>query len=204
MDLHALTRLTRRNARVLGASAALVACSAPPPAAAPSSLRAADAPATGIAALLPLPDGYVIRYRVWSPGATSPEQIIFQVERTDPSHASLRSGSSVRRFEFVAHGVRVETGGYLLREPLEPGAEWTGPTGPVHVSAVDQTLDVSAGHFSGCLETTELGRAGPDTRTIVTSYCPGVGITAIRVEGGAESARFELDSFGPRVDIDAL
>jgi len=204
MDLHALTRWARRRARLLGASAAaLLACGAPPPAETPSPL-APNAAATGVAALLPLPDGYVIRFRVWLAGATSPEQVIFRVERTGSSHVLLRTGNSVQRLELVSDGVRLVTGGYLLREPLEEGAEWTGPAGPVRVTAVNQTLDVSAGHFSGCLETTEVKGHGAEQRAIVTSYCPGVGITTIRVEGDAQSERFELDSFGPRVDIDAM
>jgi hypothetical protein len=201
MDLHTLTR----GAHVLGASAAvLLACGAPPSADTPASMPAPGAPASGVAALLPLPDGYVIRFRVWLAGAANPEQVIFQVERTGPTHVLLRTGSSVQRLELVPDGVRLVTGGYLLREPLEEGAEWTGPKGPVRVTAVNQTLDVSAGHFSGCLETTELVEQSAAQRTIVTSYCPGVGITTIRVERDTESERFELDSFGPRVDIDAL
>ena len=65
---------------------------------------------------------------------------------TSPEHASLQ-------------GVRLLRGGYLLLAPLSLGAEWTGPVGRVHVSGVDQSVDVSAGHFEGCLETTEVGGA---------------------------------------------
>jgi hypothetical protein len=63
---------------------------------------------------------------------------------------------------------------------------------------------VSAGRFVGCLETTEGGASGLDARTIVTTYCPDVGIIEMRVEAGDHEERFELRSYGPSVDINAL
>jgi hypothetical protein len=56
----------------------------------------------------------------------------------------------------------------------------------------------------GCLETTEAAGAGLDARTIVTTYCPDVGITEMRIEAGDREERFELRTHGPGVDINAM
>jgi hypothetical protein len=153
---------------------------------------------------LPLEHGFVLSYWVWLPGSPTPEQVIFQIERRSATHASLRSGNSTKLLEVAAGGVRLVTGGYLLKAPLGLGAEWTGPVGRVRVTATDRSVDVSAGHFAGCLETTEASTEGSDARAIITAYCPGVGIAEIRVDGADGEQRFELRSFGPRVDVDAL
>lgn len=153
---------------------------------------------------LPLKADTVFSYRAWLPESTAPELLILQVERPTPTHASLRSGSSIKRIEFVADGVRLVTGGYLLKAPLREGSEWAGPAGRVHVTAVDREVKVAAGSFVGCLETTESDSRTGSPRTISTTYCPDVGIVKFSVEAGERQERFELESFGPRVDIDRL
>jgi hypothetical protein len=196
------------SARALHAVAAaclvpLIACSAPAlPARAPEP-PAAGATISGIERFLPLRDGFVLSYWVWLPGQQEPEQVIFQVERRSPSHASLRSGKTSKQLVLTDSSVRLVTGGSLLEAPLTLGRQWAGPLGRVRVTAVDRSIEVSAGSFSGCVETTELGPP-PGDRAIVTTYCPDVGITEIRVEAGDGQQRFELKSFGPRVDIDAM
>lgn len=153
---------------------------------------------------LPLADHTVFSYVAWLPESPEPQQLILQVERRGRERASLRSGNSVKRVEFVADGIRLVTGGYLLRAPLAPGADWAGPAGRVRVTRMDQAVDVIAGHFVGCLETTEGGGAGAGTRSIITTYCPGVGIVKFSVDDGERQERFELKSFGPHVDISTL
>jgi hypothetical protein len=95
------------------------------------------------------------------------------------------------------------TGGYLLKEPFAEGAEWVGPAGRARITSLDRDVDVAAGHFINCLETTERSR-GASPRIIVTTYCPDVGIATISVDDGQREERFELKSFGPHVDINAL
>jgi hypothetical protein len=154
---------------------------------------------------LPLKHDTVFSYAAWLSESTHPEQLILQVERRSPGHASLRSGNSIKRIELSADGVRLLSGGYLLKLPLSPGAHWTGPAGQVRISAMDQAVQVEAGAFVGCLETTEIaGAGGATSRAIVTTYCPGVGIVKFRIDAGERQERFELKSFGPRVDIDDL
>ena len=206
----------------LGAAAALLGLAACAPAAAAPASPAArggaplDPALAELERFLPLHDGHVLSYRVWLGNAGTPEQVIFQVERHSPARASLRAGSHVRQLEIGVKGVRLVTGGYLLVPPLERGAEWTGAAGPVQLSATGVAVKVPAGHFEGCLETLERDTRGPLERRILTSYCPDVGIARIEVDDGERlerfdvccftyvHSRFELLSFGPRVDVDAL
>jgi hypothetical protein len=153
---------------------------------------------------LPLQNDTVFSYTAWLAESPVPEQLILQVERRSPGRASLRSGNSIKRVEFVADGVRLVTGGYLLKAPLASGANWAGPAGRIHITGMDQTIDVSAGQFVGCLETTETGGQGHTARSIVTTYCPDVGIVKFSVDAGDRQERFELKSYGPRVDINNM
>ena len=193
-----------RQGATLAAGLLSFACAtSPPPARAPEPLAQSAEP-PGVERFLPLRDGFVLSYWVWLPGQQEPEQVIFQVERRSPSRASLRTGQSSKLLELSRDSVRLVTGGALLEAPLTLGAEWSGALGRVRVTAVDRSIEVSAGRFVGCLETTEQGHPGAAERAIVTTYCPDVGIAEIRVDDGEREERFELRSFGPRVDDDAL
>lgn len=179
-------------------------CAGSAPLAAPASPAPVLASEGGVERLLPLRDGFVLSYWVWTAASAEREQVIFRVERRSRERASLRTGNRVQRLELVANGVRLLSGGYLLQTPLSLGAEWTGPIGRVRVTAADKSIDVSAGRFVGCLETTEAGGTGLETRTIVTTYCPDIGITEMRVLVGDREERFELRSYGPGVDVNAM
>ena len=181
----------------------MAGCSTPPPAAPtqPAEVRAEIEPISSVERFLPLEHDSVFSYTAWVPQSPVPEQLILQVERRSPERASLRSGNSIKRVEFVADGVRLLTGGYLLKAPLASGATWAGPAGRIQVTGVDQTISVLAGQFVGCIETTETGGQGPSHRSIVTTYCPDVGIVKFSVDADDGQERFELKSYGPRVDI---
>jgi hypothetical protein len=188
----------------LGLWLAGVQCAAP---AAEEGVRAgtpgvAPSPQGSAERFLPLVNDTVFSYTAWVPESPDPEQLILQVERPSAGRANLRSGGSVKRLEMVADGVRLVTGGYLLKTPLAAGASWTGPAGRVQVSGIEQAVQVAAGQFVGCLETTESDAV--HARSIVTTYCPGVGIVRFSVDDGERQERFELRSFGPRVDVNAL
>jgi hypothetical protein len=73
----------------------------------------------------------------------------------------------------------------------------------VRITAVNQPVQVAAGKFAGCIETSESGAQG-SARSILTTYCPDVGIVKFSVDDGEREERFELESFGPRVDINQL
>ena len=185
------------------ALALLLACSAAPVPARGTTPGSYEPPApSDVERYLPLRDGDVLSYLVWQGDAPQPEQVIYQVERPSSRDASLRAGNQLRRLTVSESSVQLVTGGTLLAAPLELGAEWAGAAGRVRVTAVERSVDVPAGHFEGCLVTTE--QNGPGPASIVTTYCPDVGIATILVDGGEHHERFELRSFGPRVDIDAL
>jgi hypothetical protein len=192
----------------LSCVALLCACGAAPQGSrtgsAPSVASAASSNASELERFLPLKADTVFSYRAWLPESSAPELLILQVERSGPTRASLRSGSSIKRIELMPDGIRLVTGGYLLKPPLREGADWAGPAGRVRISGLDVTVDVAAGHFAGCLETTESDARGGSPRTITTTYCPDVGIVKFSVADGEREERFELQSFGPRVDIDRL
>jgi hypothetical protein len=179
-------------------------CARSAPLAAPASPAPAVDRENAVERFLPLRDGFVLSYWVRTAASLEPDQVIFRVERRSRERASLRTGNRVQRLELVANGVRLLSGGYLLQPPLSLGAEWTGPVGRVRVTAADKRVDVSAGRFVGCLETTESGGSEPEARTIITTYCPDVGITEMRVQVGDREEHFELRSYGPSVDIDSL
>jgi hypothetical protein len=183
-----------------------VGCAAPPSASSAAAPPASPASPTQSEAerFFPLLNDTVFSYTAWLPESAEPEQLILQVERPSPSHANLRSGNTIKRLELVADGVRLITGGYLLKGPLVAGADWAGPAGRVRITAVDQDVRVAAGQFAGCLETLESDAQGPVPRAIATTYCPGVGIVKFSVDDGERQERFELKSFGPRVDVNAL
>lgn len=181
-----------------------LACAGSAPASAPASPAPVLADESGFERFLPLRDGFVLSYWVSMAASAEREQVIFRVERRSRERASLHTGNRTQRLELAANGVRLLSGGYLLQPPLSLGAEWTGPIGRVRVTAADKSVDVSAGRFVGCLETTETGGSGLETRTIVTTYCPDVGITEMRVQVGDREERFELRSYGPGVDINAM
>ncbi len=170
---------------------------------APDESGAPQPSAAGVARFLPLEHDTVFTYKAWIPESPVAERLILQVDRKSSERADLRSGNSIKRIEFLPDGARLLTGGYLLKTPLELGAEWTGPAGLVRITAVNQPVQVPAGKFAGCLETSESGAQG-SARSILTTYCPGVGIVRFSADDGEREERFELESFGPRVDINKL
>jgi hypothetical protein len=182
-----------------------LACAEPPPARTPSSPAAREQRTLSDAErFLPLHADTVFSYSTWVTESSEPELLILQVERPSPNHANLRSGGSVKRLELVPDGIRLVTGGYLLKLPLQEGADWAGPAGRVRVTGVDRVVSVAAGRFTGCLDTTESDSRGASPRAILTTYCPGVGIVQFSVDDGERQQRFELKSFGPRVDVNQI
>jgi hypothetical protein len=190
--------------RIAGAALLLQACAAPGlPAAAPREAERV-APTPGVERYMPLRDGFVLSYLVSLPDSAERGQVIFQIERRSKTHASLRSGNRAEQLLVTAEAIRRVSGGTLLQAPLALGSEWAGPSGRVRVTALDRHVEVTAGQFTGCLETTETGGQGSSERSIVTIYCPDVGIAEIRVDDAGLEQRFELRSFGPRVDVGEL
>ncbi len=189
-----------RARALLGALLSCTACAAAP---ANSTAVAAAVPQTDLTRLIPLQDNTVFSYETYIEDTNERGIAVFQIKRPRPELAELSVAGQVRkRYYFEADGVRSGHGGYLLKLPLALNAQWTGDDGQVRVSAVDQSVDVPAGKFSGCLQTVEQAQLGAATRKTTTMFCPGVGITVLEIEanegGVSVLQRLTLKSFGPR------
>src|SRR5688572_29152547 len=99
-----------------------VGCAGSAPLAAPAAPAPALESESGVERLLPLRDGFVLSYWVSTAASAEREQVIFRVERRSPERASLHAGNRIQRLELAADGVRLLSGGYLLRAPLSFGA----------------------------------------------------------------------------------
>lgn len=175
-----------------------VALACAEPAATPGA-RAPAPPAEGVERYLPLPEGFVYQYDVETDtGETG--RMMMQVSRPRTGLAELEVAGKVQRFEVSPDAVQHATGGYLLKAPLDLGAEWKGQFGTVRVASVTRSIQTPAGSFQACIETVEETPAPPKRATSI--YCLDVGLVRLHIEGehGEEVVSVEttLRSFGPR------
>jgi hypothetical protein len=162
-----------------------------------------SAVATEVGRYLPLENNTVFSYETYIEDTNEHGLAVFEIARPRPELAELSIAGQVRkRYYFEPGGVRSSQGGYLLKSPLSLNSEWTGDDGQVKVTGVDQSVDVPAGKFSGCIQTVERAKLPGATRTTTTVFCPGVGITMLQIEAEQEGTsvlqRLSLKSFGPR------
>jgi hypothetical protein len=167
------------------------------PAAAPTRV------VTELSRFLPLENNTVLSYETYIEETNERGIAVFEIKRPRPELAELSLAGQVRkRYYFEPAGVRSGQGGYLLKSPLALNSEWTGDDGKVRVTGIEETVDVPAGKFSGCLRTVEEAKFAAATRKTTTVFCPGVGITVLEIEAEQEGTsvleRLLLKSFGPR------
>lgn len=158
---------------------------------------------TEVGRYLPLENNTVFSYETYIEDTNEHGLAVFEIARPRPELAELSIAGQVRkRYYFEPGGVRSGQGGYLLKSPLSLNSQWTGDDGQVKVTSVDQSVDVPAGKFSGCIQTVEQAKLPGATRTTTTVFCPGVGITVLQIEAEQEGTsvlqRLSLKSFGPR------
>jgi len=165
------------------------------------STRPATAPARaeGVERYLPLPDGFVYEYDVDTDSGEK-GRMMMQVSRPREGLVELAVAGKVQRLEVSSDAVEHATGGYLLKAPLQPSAEWKGQFGTVRVASIDRAISTPAGGFKACVETIEESLAPPKRATSV--YCLDVGLVSLHIEGAlgeeAVSVATTLRSFGPR------
>jgi hypothetical protein len=162
-----------------------------------------SAAVTDVSRYLPLENNTVFSYETYIEDTNERGLAVFEIARPRPELAELSIAGQVRkRYYFEPGGVRSGQGGYLLKSPLSLNSQWTGDDGQVKVTSVDQSVDVPAGKFSGCIQTVEQAKLPGATRTTTTVFCPGVGITVLQIEaeqdGTSVLQRLSLKSFGPR------
>lgn len=154
---------------------------------------------------MPLEDGTVFSYDTHSEHDNANGVLIVQISRPRPGRVDLRMGSRTERLQFAPDGIAYVEGGYVLKTPLAKGNTWRSRNGTVRVDGTDETADVPAGKFPGCLRTVEEARDSALARTVSQVYCPHVGLVSVEVEGmtpqGPNRETAVLRSFGPRVDV---
>jgi hypothetical protein len=135
-----------------------------------------------ISRLLPLTDRTVYSYATHSDGSAGTGLLVIEVKHVSPSLVELKSGARRQLLRVASDGVQHVSGGYLLKRPLVPGAQFRGEFGTVHVSRVGISVSVPAGRFSGCLETVEERTGGEVTQVSTKVFCPEVGIVSLHTE----------------------
>ena len=174
------------------------------------SAATAPVPQSAVSRFFPLADGTQWAYDAEEDGTGNKGVFVTRAQAMAGSRFSLVTGQRSRIVEIRAEGIaRVDNGLYLLRAPLDAGAEWPGEGGAVvRVGAVDRIVDVPAGKFVGCLDTVEeqrVGRGAEPARRITTTYCPEVGIVTLHAEAWENGAhvgeRAVLRSYGKPVSI---
>lgn len=173
-----------------------------------SQAQAPEQPqASGVEKFFPLGDGYVYTYETFDDEGRVQDMMLLRVRRPEPGRAELHTASGVRDLSITVDSIRRQRGGFVLRAPLEKGAQWDGDNGGITiVQDVDVKLTVPAGSFHACIQTVE--EINGTTRGRITSvYCPTVGLARMTVEqwerGERDSKRFDLRSYGPPVNLDA-
>jgi hypothetical protein len=150
--------------------------------------------------LLPLEHDTVFSYET-----TSDEHqkglMVLHVRQPRTGLVELDIAGRVQRLDVDETSVMHSSGGYLLKDPIQRGASFRGAFGEVRVTQLNAAVHVPAGKFEGCVVTVE-ENAQPFKRAEST-YCPGVGLVSLVVEGASEGdvLRVEstLKSHGPRV-----
>ena len=100
---------------------------------------------------------------------------IVRVTAVDGPRREVRRGEDTVVYQVDADGIRQPaTGNWLLKAPIEEGAEWATTSDRVaRVASVSVVAETPAGRFEGCVLIEETG--GDSGKEIATTYCPGVG-----------------------------
>ncbi len=125
--------------------------------------------------LYPMGEGYIWTYDI----DTQTEITALGISRVMGISGDLvrvaADGGDERTYELRADGIyRPDASTWLIREPIAVGQEWPSTGGrTARITSTSMDVDVSAGHFTRCVEITEEGGdAGLHVRTV---YCPDVG-----------------------------
>ncbi len=196
--------MTSRSTFALACS--LVAACGGNGAAGPAAAPTESAPAGSVERYLPLRADTVLAYDTYQENTGERGVLMMHVRRPRLGSVELDVGGRVQRLMLEQAGVRLVTGGWLLKAPIAPGARFKGQFGEVSITNVNASVKVPAGSFDGCIETVE--QSPNAQRKVTTVFCPDVGITVLEVEGAIGDdygrERAELRSHGQRVDLDSI
>jgi hypothetical protein len=187
-----------------------LSCASATPSSEPGPQLAAPALTSDTAAeaYFPLVDGHIHQFRTTRYGdAPEAEQglLVLKASRSAASEGALTGPAGRRQIFYRADGIESVSPegrrGYVLHLPLESGATWNGEHGgTTRIVASELRVTVEAGSYDRCFQTLE-ERGGDRPLRITTTFCPGVGITALEVSSGAEVERAELSYVGPPIDL---
>ncbi len=162
---------------------------------------------TGVLRYYPLEAGMQWSFMLRENPSTPGMLLVTKVVAFDGTNAELRTGDSTTALRVASDGiVREPQHTYLLRWPIVHGEKWATSAGAtMEVTAVERHVEVEAGAFDGCVETTE--RFGGDQPKVLrTTFCPDVGpvsleATALGMAGGPVTQRAVLRAFGPPITL---
>ena len=166
-----------------------------------SSGRSGVSSGTEIERFFPLVDGRIYHY-VELDDASGQGLLVARAVRTDALHGELRFPSGAKRFEYTTEGVSlISNGAFVLKGPLAVGTAWRGEHGgATRIVAVAASVDVVAGHFTGCVQTLEEVRGDRRVR-YATTFCPNTGVVLLEAASGGNVERAELKSYGAPVQL---
>jgi hypothetical protein len=178
---------------------AVTACGGEPQAKSPDG--SIGGPVTDVQRLYPLEHNTVFSYNTTDESGQTGIYVI-EVSRPRQTMAELKVAGNVFRRYISADGVQAPGGGYVLKVPLGPDAEWKGEFGEVSVKSMSRSIKVPAGDFGNCVETHESADTPAYTKTATSVFCPGIGMVFYEVKGEQNGVKvlqkLELKSFGPR------
>lgn len=176
------------------------ACS---PAPTPKKAAAPVITLQGVERYFPLQDETVFSYATRTEPGGEQGLLVLEVQRPRPDAAELWVAGRAQRLSVSADALELATGGFLLRAPLEAGAEFQGNFGRVRITRVGFSSRVEAGEFRDCLETVETLVAGTASRVTTTVFCAGTGMVSRRSEADSDEGRaaesMELKAAGRKV-----
>lgn len=166
--------------------------------------------------LYPMNEGAQWVYDVDTGGNEPPTLGIFEVIEASGSQRQIANNRGMNAQGQVTHGEPISYrvtedgiqhvgGGWVLRGPVELGAEWEAMGGrSARVTDLDATVEVFAGTYEHCVQVEETG--GEDGRVVRTTYCPQVGPVVIESSMETEltmrsvSTSARLRSYDPGTD----
>lgn len=124
--------------------------------------------------LYPLQEGNAWSYEV-DTGDNEKTLAVHRVISVDADQAEVLTGKDVQRYRVSDEGImRLSNSVWLLKAPIEIGAEWPSSSGmTARVSSVNARVETPAGEYKDCVEIQESG--GESGKRVTTVYCPGVG-----------------------------
>lgn len=137
--------------------------------------QAEEAPSLEPTSLYPLQEKSAWAYDV-NTGAGENVLAVTRVMRVEGDRVHVRTGGDeVVRYELRPQGIyRAGSSGWLLKAPIEVGAQWKSGQGrTARVTSVNASAQTPAQPFDGCVEVHETG--GEPAVEVTTVYCPGVG-----------------------------